>query len=176
MFCGAWQNKFNSYTIFIQLGENKITNFRRAGRRVGLKRCYSCKLFVIWIFRYGELIIQIYFMYLWSIIDFLNKEYDMFRAWNLKNWYGVGIEKIINIIVSSSEHFVLNFVFTTTCTLLHTAHFVTSESENTLDICPWFGTLITDAQWCLFFLWNPKFLGLGRQIGQILFGVFSAEL
>ena len=37
MFCGAWQNKFNSYTIFIQLGENKITNFRRAGRRVGLK-------------------------------------------------------------------------------------------------------------------------------------------
>ena len=54
----------------------------------------------------------------------------------LKNWYGVGIEKIINIIVSSSEHFVLNFVFTTTCTLLHTAHFVTSESENTLDICP----------------------------------------
>ena len=128
--------------------KNKMTNFRRAGRRVGLKRCYSCQLFVIWIFRYGELIIQIFS----CTYDYLNKEYDMFRAWNLKNWYGVGIEKIINIIVSSSEHFVLNFVFTTTCTLLHTAHFVTSESENTLDICPWFGTRTTDAQWCLFFI------------------------
>ena len=133
--------------------KNKITNFRRAGRRVGLKRCYSCQLFVIWIFRYGELIIQIFS----CTYDYLNKEYDMFRAWNLKNWYGVGIEKIINIIVSSSEHFVLNFVFTTTCTLLHTAHFVTSESENTLDICPWFGTRITDAQWCLFFIEIPNF-------------------
>ena len=156
IFCGAWQKKSIHIQYLYNWLKNKITNFRKAGRRVGLKRCYSWQLFVIWIFRYGELIIQIYFMYL-CIIDYLNKEYAMFRAWNFKKWYGVGIENIINIIVSSSEHFVLNFVFTTTCTLLHTAHFVTSESENTLDICPWFGTRTTNAQWCLFFVEIPNF-------------------
>ena len=138
--------------------KNKMTNFRRAGRRVGLKRCYSCQLFVIWIFRYGELIIQIYFMYLWLFeqrvwhVQSL-KFKKLVRCWNWKN------NQYYCVIVRT-----FRFEF---CVhdYLHIATYSTFRDIRVRKYSRYM-SMIWDTDYgrpmMPFFHWNHKLLGLGR--------------
>ena len=157
---------YNLYTI----GWKKKSNFRTQALLL---------LPVIWIFRYGELIIQICFIYVLLIIIH-NKEHlghvqslkfkKLIRCCNWKkNQYYCVIVRTFRFEFCVHDY-------------LHIATYSTFRDIRVRKYSRYMSMIWDTGYGCPmmpFFHWNPKVLGLGGQIVQInfgAFGVFSAEL